>query len=85
MERDMNALRNELCDFIRIADEKKVNALYDLLEEEMTARKEWWQDLNMVREMEARYDALENGTDKGVSLEEFEKTLSELKKKKYGA
>jgi hypothetical protein len=85
MKRDINALRDELCDFIRIADEKKVNALHDLLENEMVAQKEWWQDLNMVQEMEARYEALESGADKGVSLEELKKTISENKKKKYGA
>lgn len=83
MKRDTNAIRNQLCDFIRIADEKKINALYELLEKEMEDKKEWWQDTNIVQEMESRYNALETGEDIGVTPDEILKSIAHLKKKKH--
>lgn len=80
----MNAIRSELCDFIRIADEKKINALYELLERDIEAKKGWWLDANMVQELEGRYDALESGEDKGVSLDGMTESIAERRKKKYG-
>jgi hypothetical protein len=84
MKRDMNAIRNELCEFIRIADEKKINALYELLEQDIEAKKGWWLDTNIVEELEDRYNALESGIDKGVSLDEMTESIAEKRKKKYG-
>ena len=80
----MNAIRNEICDFIRIADEKKINALYELLEQDIEAKKGWWLDANVVEELESRYNALKSGEDKGVSLDEVTGSIAEKRKKKYG-
>ena len=51
------AIRNKLYDYIRVADDKKLNAIYNLLE---------------------------NGSDKGVSVEQLEQSVSKLRLKKYG-
>lgn len=77
------ALRNKLYDYIRVADDKKLQAIYNLLENEIEATTEWWKDKQFVAEMDARYEALESGKDKGTTVEQLEASIDKLKQKKY--
>jgi len=78
------AIRNKLYDFIRVADDKKLYAIYHLLEDEIEQTQQWWKDKGFITELNRRYNALEKGTDKGVSLSELEASINKLRKKKYG-
>ena len=77
------AIRHKLYDFIRVADNKKLNAIYQLLESEIDQTKQWWDDKVFTAELNRRFNSLENGTDKGYTLEELETSVSKLRKKKY--
>ncbi len=77
-------IRHKLYDFIRVADDKKLNAIYHLLENEIEQTQEWWKDKSFTTELDNRYEAMENGTDKGFTLDELETSISKLRKKKYG-
>src|SRR5665647_831779 len=77
-------IRHKLYDFIRVADDKKLNAIYHLLENEIEQTQEWWKDKLFTTELDNSYEAMENGTDKGFTLDELEKSISKLRKKKYG-
>jgi len=59
------SLRDRLYDYIRVADDKKLHAIYSLLENEITDTKEWWKDKNFVEKLESRYEVIEKGTEKG--------------------
>lgn len=78
------AIRHKLYDFIRVADDKKLSAIYHLLENEIEQTQEWWKDKAFVNELDQRHRALEDGTDKGFTLEELKNSVSKLRKKKYG-
>ena len=78
------AIRHKLYDFIRVADEKKLNAIYHLLQDEIDQTQEWWKDKAFTAELDHRYQSLENGTDKGYTFDELETSVSQLRKKKYG-
>jgi hypothetical protein len=78
------AIRHKLYDYIRVADDKKLNAIYNLLENEIEQTAEWWKDKGFVDELAHRYKALENGTDKGFTSEELKSSVSKLRKKRYG-
>ncbi len=78
------AIRNKLYDYIRVADDKKLNAIYNLLENEIEQTNEWWKDKQFTQELDSRHQALENGSDKGVSVEQLEQSVSKLRLKKYG-
>jgi len=78
------AIRHKLYDYIRVADEKKLHAIYNLLEKEIEQTNDWWKDKLFTKELDSRYQLLENGSDKGFTLEELEKSVSKLRLKKYG-
>ncbi len=71
-------------DFIRVADDKKLNAIYNLLENEIEQTAEWWKDKGFVDELDHRNKALENGTEKGFTSEELKSSVGKLRKKRYG-
>jgi hypothetical protein len=75
------AIRHKLYDFIRVADEKKLNAIYHLLQDEIEQTMEWWKDKAFTVELDRRYQFLENGTDKGYTPDELETSVSKLRKK----
>jgi hypothetical protein len=75
---------HKLYDFIRVADNKKLSAIYHLLENEIEQTQEWWKDKVFTNELDHRYKALENGTDKGFTIDELKNSVSKLRKKKYG-
>lgn len=78
------AIRNKLYDYIRVADDKKLIAIYNLLENEIEQTNEWWKDKKITQELNNRYQVLENGSDKGVTVEQLEQSISKLRIKKYG-
>ena len=77
-------IRNKLYDFIRVAGDKKLQAIYVLLESEIENESEWWKDEKFVVELDRRSDNLENGNDKGMSPGELETSIAKLRQKKYG-
>jgi len=65
------AIRNKLYDYIRVADDKKLHAIYDLLEGEIEEKAEWWKDKQFIAELDRRNNAMESGEDKGYSITEL--------------
>ena len=78
------AIRNKLYDYIRVADDKKLNAIYNLLENEIEQTNEWWKDKKFTKELDNRYQALENGSDKGFTIDQLEKSVITIRTQKYG-
>ncbi len=78
------AIRHKLYDYIRVADDKKLNAIYNLLENEIEDTSEWWKDKSFVAELDRRYEALESGKDKGVTIDQLEASIEKLRKNKNG-
>jgi hypothetical protein len=77
------AIREKLYDYIRVADDKKVKAIYALLEDQIVVEKyDWSQDADFVAELDERVRRYEAGIDKGYSLEEVKTSLEELKKER---
>lgn len=60
------AIRNKLCDYIKGADDKKVKALYTMLEAEIEQDYDHWQDEAFIQELNKRSEAYESGLTKGV-------------------
>ena len=78
------AIRTRLYDYIRVADDRKLNAIYQLLEPQIEEAYEWWKDKKLLAEFDERCKALETGADKGFTLDELDASIKKLRQEKYG-
>jgi hypothetical protein len=76
------AIRNKLYDYIRVADDKKLHAIYNLLENEIAQTYEWWKDNAFIAELDRRDKALETGEDKGFTIAELQTSIGKKSQKK---
>jgi hypothetical protein len=72
----------ELYDYIRVADDKKVKAIFMMPEDDITEEKDWWKDNVFVEELDKRYAAWESGKEKGYSLSDINSPIAQLNKKR---
>ena len=79
-----DTIRHKLYNYISIADDKKLRAIYDILGNEIGEANEWWKDKIFLSELDHRSKALEEGTDKGFTVEQMETSINKLRKKRYG-
>lgn len=77
------ALRKQVKKYIDKADENSLRRVNAILEIDQKSN-EWWNDKQFVAELDSRYDAMESGEDKGVTVEELKKSIEKLRLKKYG-
>jgi len=80
---DLMVIRTRLYDYVRIADEKKLVAMYHLLESDAEKHIEWWKDEQLLTEFDRRSKALETGEDKGFTLDELRTSIEKLRKVRY--
>jgi len=69
-----DVLRVELRYYIDNASEEELNDLYTFIDSK-TPRYEWWNDEEMMAELDRREADLISGKDNGVTLEELKKNL----------
>ncbi|HAQ18611.1 MAG TPA: hypothetical protein DCR40_05165 [Prolixibacteraceae bacterium] len=72
---DTKAIRQKLYDYIRNADDKKVKAIYTIVEGDIDHVNEWWNDKDFILEIERRSADLKSGKDKGISWADFKNGL----------
>ena len=73
------AIRTKLYDYIKVADEKKVKAIYTMLESEIETNVEWWLDEKVISDIQKRVDDFETGKDKGFSKLDILNEIQTLK------
>ena len=71
------AIREKLQDYIKIADDKKVKAIYTMIENDIVSL-EWWKDEKLLAEFEKETKDFESGKEKGFTLEQMNKRLDNL-------
>jgi hypothetical protein len=74
------AIRERLYDYIRMADDKKVEAIYTLLEDQIAPAVDWSEDEEFVAELDERVRRYEAGIDKGYTWDELEASIEDSKK-----
>lgn len=66
------AIRKKLADYLKIADDKKVKAIYTMVEDEITTGENNW-DANFIKELNRRSRQFKNDSAKTYSWEETKK------------
>ena len=72
-------LREKLTEYIKVADERKLTAIYTLVEDEIEADYNWWEDKAFVAEMEEDVRKIESGEEKAYSMEEVRAFMQKQK------
>ncbi|MDP2112917.1 MAG: hypothetical protein Q8K69_02540 [Bacteroidota bacterium] len=70
-----STIRQKLFEYIKVADDKKVKAIYTIIESEINEMSYWWNNEHFIAELDKRSFDLKNGKDKGVAWEELKKEL----------
>jgi len=65
------AIREKLHNYINVADDRKVEAIYTMVEDEIAERLDLWEDEDFLNELDRRTEELESGKIKGITLEEL--------------
>jgi len=76
------SVREKLYDYIRVADDKKLMAIYTMLESEITDEVKWWKDNVFIKELDNRYTSWNDGKEKGYSLEEVDASIEQVRKRR---
>ena len=71
------AIREKLQDYIKVADDKKVKAIYTMIESDIVSL-DWWKDEKLLAEFEKETKDFESGKEKGFTLEQMNKRLDKL-------
>lgn len=74
-------IRQKLYDYIRVANDKKVKAIYTMLEAEVEENYDHWNDKAFVDELNKRSEDYQQGKIKGIAWEEVKSKLSTSSKK----
>jgi hypothetical protein len=72
---DTSTIRQRLYDYIKVADDKKIKAIYTIIESDINKMDEWWNDENLIAGLDKRSSDLKSGKDLGVSWEELKNEL----------
>lgn len=76
------AIREKLHDFVNTADDKQVETLYSIFEDQMSSEYDHWKDEAFVNEIDKRLNDFESGRVKGIPWEEVKlKAENRLKSK----
>ncbi|ANI90293.1 hypothetical protein A9P82_13920 [Arachidicoccus ginsenosidimutans] len=73
------AIRKRLTDYLQTADDKKIKAIYAMVEDEINTAENDWDD-DFVKELEHRSKAFASGKTKTYSWEEVKQAAREKAK-----
>ena len=76
------AIRERLYDYIRVADDKKVEAIYNLLGDQISPIDDWSNDKDFVAELDERVKRYKEGIDPAYTWDELEASIEERKQKR---
>ena len=74
-------IREKLQEYIRIADDKKVKAIYTMIESDIDEFK-WWQDDKLLNQWNTAYNNYESGKEKGYTPEEVNLHFDKVRKRR---
>jgi len=78
------AIREKLHEYINTADDKQIQAIYNIFEDQIVNEPyDWSKDKEFVAELDERVRRYEAGIDKGYTLDEVKAHFDELREERY--
>ncbi len=75
------AIREKLQDYIRNADDKKVKAIYTMVENDIESNYRWWKDEALVKEFADDVKAIKTKKQRTYTLEAVKAKINSRRKK----
>lgn len=75
------AIRKKLHEYIRVADDRKVRAIYTIIENDVNEPYEWWNDKVLLAELDLRNEQIVNGSDPGQLWEDAKREILSHRKR----
>ena len=72
------AKRDKLNDYIRIAGDEKIKAMYVLFKDEINTELAWWQNNDFIKELDADYKKWKSGKTKGYTIDEVKESINQM-------
>nr|MBC7614321.1 hypothetical protein [Pseudopedobacter sp.] len=80
----ITAIREKLQEYIKTADDKKIKAIFTLVENDIDEKYNWWEDKEFLDDLDERGRRYEAGIDRGYTFEEAKEEILKLKSEKSG-
>jgi hypothetical protein len=78
-------IRKKLYEYIKVTDDGKVRAIYTIIENDVIEPYEWWNDNELLTELDHRSEQIKSGNDPGMLWEDAKREiLSHRKIKENG-
>ena len=68
-------IRKKLYEYIRVVDDRKVRAIYTIIENDVIEPYEWWNDNELLTELDHRSEQIKSGNDPGMLWEDAKKEI----------
>jgi hypothetical protein len=68
-------IRKKLSEYIKVADDKKVKAIYTIVEDDINELNERWNDQSFITDLDNRSADLKSGKDQGVPWEKLKREI----------
>ena len=75
----ISALRDRLYNYIRIAEDEKIKAIYTMFEGEIEGETAWWKDNDLLQKLDKDYIDWKSGKVKGYLKEEVNVSIDKLR------
>ncbi len=76
------AIRQKLTNYIRVANDEKLKAIYTILENKIEEETAWWNNAALLKEMDKAYKSWEDGKEKAYTLAEADAAIEQVKLKR---